>query len=181
MRKRKIDTGDADSVERLAARLDALAAELGQVRDELAILRLVTSYGPLVDGSDTPEKMAQAAQLFGKDGVYDIPGGRFRGPEVAELLARDLHQGLVRDGCAHISSVPHIRVTGDRAEAIGYLHVMRRTDEGFGTFAAAVDCWTFRREGAGWAIIDRIVRVLDGSDEARMLLARITHGSPPPC
>jgi ketosteroid isomerase-like protein len=93
-------------------RIAALEQRLRRVEDELAIGRLMASYGPLVDAGDADA----VAGLWAEDGEYDVEGWHMR----------------------------------SRA---GANHVM------------------LRRTAAGWRIVKRISRQLDGSAEARDLLA----------
>lgn len=76
--------------------LAALEARLGRVEDELAIMRLLASYGPLADAGLGP----QAAALWTEDGAYD-PGGVTRAEGRAALIGiyhGAPHQAFVRQG-----------------------------------------------------------------------------------
>ena len=97
-------------------RLAALEARLQAAEDELAIMRLLASYGPLVDSGQSEA----AAAMWIAGGTYDYSGGAvahapdgliaaYEGPE---------HQGLITDGCSHLTAAPRITLMGDHAEAL---------------------------------------------------------------
>lgn len=150
-------------------RIAALEARLAAIEDELAIRRLLASYGPLADAG----LGEAAALLWTETGAY-APGGLPRAEGKAALEAiysGDTHQGLIAGGSMHMTAPVQITLDGDRATAIGYsllaLHGARR----FSLARASINRWTLVRTDAGWRIVERINRVLDGSDEARALLA----------
>ena len=80
------------------ARLAALEQRLRRVEDELAIGRLMASYGPLVDAGDADA----VAGLWAEDGEYDVEGWHMRSrADVAEMVRSPAHQGLISGGSAH--------------------------------------------------------------------------------
>ena len=65
------------------ARLAALEQRLRRVEDELAIGRLMASYGPLVVAGDADA----VAGLWAEDGEYDVEGWLMRSrADVAEMV-----------------------------------------------------------------------------------------------
>lgn len=150
--------------------LAQLEARLTRVEDELAIHRLLATYGPLADAGLGPE----AAALWTADGVYE-PGGVMRAEGTAALEAiysGERHQGLINRGSMHMTAPVQVTVDGDRAQAVGYSLMV--LNDGSGRFAltrAAINRWALAKTEAGWRIVERMNRVLDGSDEARALLS----------
>src|SRR5215204_2774949 len=103
-------------------------ARLERVEDELAIRRVILSYGPAADAGET----TRAGVLWADDGEYDwdaeLPA--LRGPDaVAAMLAGKGHQSLIAHGVAHFAGPPLVEVDGDRATALSYSFVLRRDDD----------------------------------------------------
>ena len=149
-------------------RLDALERRLGAAEDELAIIRLVASYGPQVDCGRTD----LAPQLFAPDGVYDVIGARLDRAAFAQMLSGGEHQGVVREGIAHVMGLPWVRVDGDRAIAVNCTQLFHKVAEGFEVFRVAQNVWHLERGSDGWKIAERFNRLIGDDDEARALLER---------
>src|SRR5262252_5541560 len=97
-------------------RVRSLEARLRAVEDELALYRLMTSYGPAADSGDG----VKASEIWTEDGVYDSDGaGELEGRgAIVEMLSQDGHQAMV-PGCAHMNMPAVIVLDGDRATAVG--------------------------------------------------------------
>ena len=151
-------------------RIAALEARLRAVEDELALYRLMTSYGPAADSGDGEK----ASELWTEDGVYDSDGaGVLAGRDaIAGMLAGEGHQAMV-PGCAHVNTPVVIDVDGDRATAVGYSQVWRTDDGTHRVFRLAANRWEFSRTSEGWRVVRRTNRRLD-TDAAREIL----HSAP---
>lgn len=153
-------------------RLRELEARVRAAEDQLEILRLLNSYGPLVDSGSAD----QAADLWVTGGGYEfgVPAGgtvRVEAPlGLADLYRTEPHTGLVADGVAHLTATPRVTVSGDTADAVGYSFVVRREDERWFLWRAAINHWTLLRTPDGWRIRERRNRVLDGSPESRAIM-----------
>src|SRR5262245_34821139 len=96
--------------------IDELRARLERVEDELAIRRVILSYGPAADAG----LASRAASVWFDDGVYDWDGngepheGR---AAVEHMLQGDGHQRFIAAGAAHFAGPPLIDIDGDRATA----------------------------------------------------------------
>lgn len=149
-------------------RLAALEARCRKAEDHLEILNLLNTYGPLVDSATA----RPAGELWVEGGGYTftLPDGgtkRLSAPdEIAGMYHWDGHLELVNTGCAHLTATPKISVTGDEAEAVGYSVVILREGDRWYLWRAAVNHWTLRRTEAGWRILERFNRALDGSPES---------------
>jgi uncharacterized protein (TIGR02246 family) len=145
-------------------RVAALEARVRASEDELAILRLLATYGPAVDSGESQA----AAELWASDGVYDVGGvSREQGHDaIAALYDADFHQSLIRQGSAHVTVTPQITLDGDRAVAVGYSIVFRRGEDGYAAWRLSANRWTLARTGDGWRIAERFNRVVDGSPES---------------
>src|ERR1700712_1453339 len=104
----------APNLEQLVSRL---AERVQALEDELAITRLLTSYGFAVDGDD-PDG---CADLYSPDAVFELDGkvaasGR---EELRTIVTCDAHQEIL-PGCAHVMGPFVVEVTSDTAVATGY-------------------------------------------------------------
>lgn len=156
-------------------RLAALETRLRKAEDHLEILNLLNTYGPLVD-SATAEP---AGKLWVDGGGYNftVPDGgtkRLEAPdEIAAMYGWPGHLDLVNTGCAHMTATPKITVDGDEAQAVGYSFVVLREDERWFLWRAAVNHWTLRRTDAGWRIVERFNRALNGSPESHETMRKV--------
>lgn len=146
-----------------------LAARLRALEDREAVRDLIESYGPLADSGDGEA----AAALWTEDGTYEVLGfakavGR---AEIAALIDGPVHRALMADGCAHMLGPITITISGDSAQARGHSLVLRHTGSGFEAHRVAANRWTLARTAAGWRVTHRINALLDGTEEARLLLA----------
>lgn len=146
-----------------------LESRLRIVEDRLAIYELIASYGPAVDSGDS----RGASELWSKGGSYDVGGmGVTTGREAIEALFEGAtHQTLIANGAGHMLSSPMIAIDGDQATAINYSCMFTKTDAGFLAARVAANHWRLERADGRWRVTKRINRLLDGSQEARDLLA----------
>ena len=156
-------------------RLEQLETRLRAAEDQLEILRLLNSYGPLVDsGSSEP-----AAALWVDGGGYNFSGGLSGGTRLAapqDLVAMYEtagHKGLVATGVSHLTATPRITVTGDTAAAVGYSFVVLKEGERWYLWRAAINHWTLARTEDGWRIQERFNRALDGSAESHETMRKV--------
>ena len=156
-------------------RLTALEARLRAAEDHLEILNLLNTYGPLVD-SATAEP---AGALWVEGGGYNftLPDGetkRLSAPAgIAGMYSWPGHLDLVNTGCAHLTATPKVTVKGEEAQAVGYSIVILREGERWFLWRAAVNHWTLRRTEAGWRIVERFNRALDGSPESHETMRKV--------
>ena len=145
-------------------RLDELERRLRALEDERAIARLIASYGPLVDSGDADA----VAALWALDGTYDVEEWQMSGrADVAAMVRSDAHQGLIARGCCHFFGPPVITVDGDEAVAVCQSTLwVRRESRGYQVARAGVHLIRLRRAGAGWEIVTRTARQLDGGSAA---------------
>lgn len=151
-------------------RLAALESRLRVAEDQLEIIRLLNTYGPLVDSGESQA----AAGLWTEGGVYDVGGvhretGR---DEIAAIYEREGHKALVGTGVSHLTATPRISVKGDQAEAMAYSFVVLRDGDRWRLWRAAINHWTLERTSEGWRIRERYNRVLDGSLESHETMRR---------
>ena len=149
-----------DPLLRLEERLRAL-------EDERSIAALVASYGPLVDNGDPA-----AADLWVDEGVYDCDELVMEGSAaVADMVRSRPHQRFVAGGCAHFQGPVHVQLDGDDATAVGYSLMLVHDEDGYRVRRVTANRWELTRTEQGWRVRRRVNRQLDGSAEARALLA----------
>lgn len=148
--------------------IEDLAARLAAVEDELAIIRLVASYGPLVDTGDPQAP----AHIIATDGVYDVGGGmRLEGREAfTQMLSGSDHQDIVAGGIVHAMGLPWVRVDGDKAIATNTTQLFQRDGDGYSIFRVAQNVWHLERGPDGWQIRERYNRLIGPDGEAVNLL-----------
>ncbi len=155
----------------LRATVERLAAQVRALADQVEIMQLVAQYGPAVDSGSGEA----AAALWTEDGTFDaLPHRRMRGRgEIAAMVDDDGHQDIIRNGCGHVLTMPHIVVDGD--EATGRSHALHlRWDAGAGRFWVArvsANTWRWVRTPQGWRVSERVNASLDGTPGHREMLA----------
>ena len=151
----------------LTEQINALAVRVQQLEDHAAIVRLISAYGPAADRSDG----AAIRQLFSEDGTYELEGWSFDHQSMEQTVQTDLHARYVLAGSAHVMSLPHIRLMGDRAVAINYSQVFVSEGDHWLVDRCAANRWELVRTTDGWRISRRVNRLLNGSDASVQLLA----------
>jgi hypothetical protein len=151
----------------LQHRLAAMEERLRLLEDQLALLRLINTWGPAVDTGHSEA----AASLWTDDGILESDLSYLVGPHaVADMVAGDGQQALVQQGAAHVPAFPVLTVTGDRASATGYTTVYRHTPQGYEVWRVSANHWEFRRGAGGWRVARRTTQVIDGGPKAKELL-----------
>ena len=148
-------------------RLAALESRLARVEDELAITRLIASYGPLVDAGDADA----VAALWAENGSYDVEGWEMRSrADVRAMVLSPQHQGLIAAGCTHFLGPVVVSVDGDTAVAVCESLLVVQHRERFHVARAGANRFELARHAGGWEIVHRTTRALDGDAGARDLL-----------
>jgi len=145
-------------------------ARLQRVEDELAIRRVILSYGPAADAGET----ARAGALWADDGEYDWDAAQpaLQGPDAVDAMLQGRgHQSLIGAGVAHFAGPPVIEVDGDHATALSYSFVLRRDAEQQRAYVWRLGAarWEFTRADGRWRIHRRTHRRLDETGAGREL------------
>jgi len=149
-------------------RVTALENRVRQLEDQLAVMRLINSWGPAVDTGSSQ----QAAGLWDQDGVLDSDLSRLEGPAaVSAMVESEGQRALIAQGCAHVQSAPVITVEGDRAAATSYSQVFLHSKEGHEVWRVSANHWECRRTPDGWRLTKRLNRVIDGTSASSTVLA----------
>lgn len=149
---------------------------LQSIEDRLAIYELVASYGYAIDASDK-EKVAG---LFSDNAIYSVGDfGEFHGPEnIAAIADSDGHQALLAVGCGHISTLPHVVISGDRAVATCHTMVIKHdgNDAYLVARLSASRIEMSRKASGGWQIDHRQNHLQRGDGLGASLLSRMQEG-----
>jgi len=155
--------------------IDELRARLERVEDELAIRRVILSYGPAADAG----LASKAASVWFDDGVYDWDGKgepHEGSAAVERMLDGDGHQRLIAAGAAHFAGPPLIDVHGDHATAVNYSFVVRSEDSRYYLWRVSAVRWDLERAGSSWRVRRRTNRLLDELQGGRQLFAEVLGG-----
>jgi hypothetical protein len=154
--------------------LAELEARVRQIEDELAIRRVILSYGPAADAG-----MAErAASIWDEEGIYDWDVHRtphVGRAEIEAMLRGDAHRNVIGGGAAHFAGPPLIELDGDRATALSYSMVLRR-DANSGRFylwRVSAAHWELARDGDAWRVRQRTHRLLDDTGAGRELFGEV--------
>ena len=117
----------------------SLEARLCLLEDELAIRRLLLTYGPAADAG-----MAELASSVWSDGGlydWDAVGEPHVGRAAVDAMLRtDGHLGLIGRGAAHFAGPPLISLDGDKATALTYSLIMLRDTDTDALLPVAGEC-----------------------------------------
>jgi ketosteroid isomerase-like protein len=156
-------------------RVAALEERVTRLEDEVAIHRLINSWGPAVDTGNEEA----AAGMFSDDAILESDLSYLVGPAaISAMVLSEGQQSLIREGSAHIPAFPLVDVEGDNATAIGYSRVYRHTAGGYEVWRVSANYWEFKRTDDGWRVSRRTNHVIDGGPEAPQLLGRLFEHEP---
>lgn len=158
-------------IDDLRAMVETLAARVHALEDQVEIMQLVAQYGPAVDSGSGDS----ASELWARDGTFEAVGHlQMKGREdIAGMVHGAGHQSLIRDGCAHVLTVPHIEVDGDEATGRSYaLNIRWDADtDRFWVARVSANTWRWQRTDQGWRVAERVNANLDGTAGHRQMLA----------
>ena len=156
---------------------------LRAVEDTLAIYHLIASHPPAADtGTDSYYRNA-----FTTDGSIDLGGGKgANGNEaIAAIVKTPEHQAAIAGGLCHFAGLPRVELDVDTAVATSYLQIIspdrqasprelsgHGSTTGFRIHRVGANRWELKRGKDGWKVTRRILRPLDGSDDAQALLRK---------
>jgi hypothetical protein len=156
-------------------RVAALEARVQLLEDHVAILRLISSWGPAVDTGSSQA----AGDLWDETGVLESDLSRLEGPAAVKAMVESKGQrDLIANGCAHVQTAPVVTVDGDHATVIAYSQVYLHADEGHDVWRVSANRWECARTAAGWRITRRINRVIDGTGASHAILTEALTDRP---
>jgi hypothetical protein len=160
---------------------------LRAIEDRLEIYQLIASHPISADtGADSYSRA-----IYVEDGSLDLGRGKAvsGNAAIAAIVKTPDHQAAMDGGMAHVTGLPHIEINGDDAVVTSYLQILtpdhlaepvsvpgHGTGKGFRVHRVGANRWELTRTPQGWKIKRRLLRPLDGSVEARGILARALEG-----
>ncbi len=152
-------------------RLAALEGRVAALEDELAIHRLIVTYGFAVDTGDA----AATGALFAEDGLYDVDTTLImRGRSGVEAMVRGPNHQSLLPNCAHTIGPAVVTLDGDRAVASASARIYKRAGDTIGLWRLSFNRFELERRDGRWQIVRRTTRML-GHDEAHGLFTRALH------
>ena len=148
---------------------------LQAVEDRLEIYNVISAYGPAVDGCNV-EGMGN---VYAEHGIYDVRDvGYMDGlADIRDMMNGKGHRTLTGNGAAHIGTLPHVELDGDRAIATNYSIILGRDTDGEPKMLRLNISRIYLSRGPdGWRIDRRIISPLDGRQSSRDLAARVFEG-----
>lgn len=157
-------------------RMQAIEARLQLLEDEVAIRRLLSSYGPAVDSGNS----GAGADLYADNGIFDystfvddrLQEQYLDKRGIFDMLEHGQHQTFIHEGAAHTLGPAIIDISGDTAVATNYSVILRRIGMSITVYRMSANRWDLVRTSKGWRFTKRTTRMLDGSADARELLGR---------
>jgi hypothetical protein len=162
---------------------ESLEDRVRAVEDKLAIFHLIASHPPAADtGTDRYYREA-----FVADGEMDLGGGKgARGNDtIGALVKTPEHQAAIAAGLCHFAGLPRVEIDSDSAVAISYLQIItpdrqaaprevsgHGSTTGFRIHRVGANRWELKRGKDGWKVVRRMLRPLDGTDDAQALLRK---------
>ncbi|MEN3220502.1 nuclear transport factor 2 family protein [Mycolicibacterium porcinum] len=155
-----------------------ILTRLQRLEDELAITKLLASYGPSVDAGNAD----RAAALWSNDGTYDVEDWLMTGRRgVHDMVSSAGHQDLVANGCCHFLGPAVVTVSGDSAVAVcESLVLLSDGESGYRVWRATANHFVLERLDGRWQITTRTSRLLNGNPYAHALLNLGLAGSAVP-
>lgn len=155
-----------------------ILTRLQRLEDELAITKLLASYGPSVDAGNAD----RAAALWSNDGTYDVEDWLMTGRRgVHDMVSSAGHQDLVATGCCHFLGPAVVTVSGDSAVAVcESLVLLSDGGSGYRVWRATANHFVLERLDGRWQITTRTSRLLNGNPYAHALLNLGLAGSAVP-
>jgi ketosteroid isomerase-like protein len=154
---------------------NSIDARLRAVEDRLAIYQVICGYGYAVDGLNADA----VGSCYVENGVYAVGDiGAFEGRRQIAAITQDPgHIKLVKGGCAHLSTLPHVLIEGDRAIATCHTMVAMHNEDGFFIGRLSASRLELARQPQGdWKIVHRQNYLLNGDPAGSALLGRLKDG-----
>jgi ketosteroid isomerase-like protein len=153
----------------------SIEERLRAVEDRLEIFNVISAYGPAVDGCN----LDAMGQVYAEGGVYDVRDFRYMEglSEIRDMMNGKGHRMLTGSGAAHVGTLPHVELDGDRAIATNYSIILGRDADGEPKMLRLNISRIYLSRGEdGWRIDRRIISPLDGRQSSRDLASRVFEG-----
>ncbi len=144
---------------------NSLEERLQAVEDRLAIVDLVSRYGPAADSGDSDT----IGDLWATDGTYTFDQTTLEGDGVAGLVNLDTHQAFMSNGCAHFLSSPRIDLSGATAIAVNHSIVLEKQGDSWVAVRVSANRWDLVKDNGAWKVKHRTAQLLNGEERSRLL------------
>lgn len=153
-----------------------LEARLQRVEDELAILRLIARYFPLVDAGDSG-----VTEIWEPEGSYEVDTGAMAGrAEIAAMVEGSAHQGLLAAGAGHVPGLPLVELAADGESAVATQHTQLVVCAGepgrYRVLRVTANRWELVKRDGRWQVARRVARALGPDGTGRELLGQAARG-----
>jgi hypothetical protein len=151
------------------------------VEDRLEILSLLSGAAFSADVAS----VSYWEGMFTDDAILDRGGeaGQDQGKAaIVGIIASPNQRAAIDQGMAHLATLPHISVDGDRATATGYLLAIVKNAEApnvslagkgnaspLSIYHLTVNTWLLERAKTGWAVTSRTLRPIGSAESLEML------------
>jgi ketosteroid isomerase-like protein len=154
--------------------MPTLEQRLQAVEDRLEIYNVISAYGPAVDGCN----LEAMGRVYAEHGVYDVRDYRYMDglADIRDMMNGVGHRTLTGNGAAHIGTLPHVELDGDRAIATNYSIILGRKAGEPVMLRLNISRIYLSRGPQGWRIDRRIIDPLDGRASSREMAARVFEG-----
>ncbi|MFC3172698.1 nuclear transport factor 2 family protein [Novosphingobium bradum] len=154
--------------------MPSVEERLQAIEDRLAIYNVISAYGPTVDGCN----LEDMGRVYAEHGIYDVRDFQYMDglADIRAMMNSVGHRTLTGHGAAHIGSLPHVELEGDRAIATNYNLIYGRKDGEPVLLRLSISRIYLSRGSQGWRIDRRIIDPLDGRASSRDLAARAFEG-----
>jgi len=160
----------------------SLEERIRAIEDRLETYNVIASHPPSADTGGNEH----IAASWVEDGVFDRGEPATRGrAAIAEQVLSPAHQAAIAGGLAHFTGLPHVAIFGDKAVVTSYLQIVvpqtqgdpvdvpnHGSSKGFRIHRMTANRWELLRTPQGWKIKRRLLRQLDGSEQARGILGQ---------
>jgi ketosteroid isomerase-like protein len=155
-------------------KMASIEERLQAVEDRLEIYNVISAYGPAVDGCN----LEAMGRVYAEHGVYDVRDYRYMDglAEIRDMMNGVGHRTLTGSGAAHVGTLPHVELDGDRAIATNYSIILGRKAGEPVMLRLNISRIYLSRGPDGWRIDRRIIDPLDGRESSRALAARVFEG-----
>lgn len=169
----------AHDTDKRASKTEQLLARLRATEDRLEILNLLA-------GSAFSSDVASEAywtEMFTEDATFDRGVKQDKGrDEILKIINAPEQKEAIKAGMTHLAMLPHIKLKGNSAVAIGYLLIVmpdsaashvklagKGVSSGFSIYQITMNKWELVRTELGWKVSNRMVLPMTNNDSREII------------
>lgn len=156
-----------------------LLSRITAAEDRLEILNLLAGSA---FSSDVASE-SYWAKMFTEDATFDRGTKQDKGrEEILKIINAPEQKEAMKAGMTHLAMLPHIKLNGDSAVALGYLLIVmpdaaashvklagKGVSPGFSIYQVTVNKYNLVRTTDGWKVSQRIVRPISAIDAQNII------------